>query len=144
MIYLDPSIWGPHYWFFLHTIAFTYPNHPNSNTKKIYYNFFRNFPLFIPVNEVSSTFSDILNKYPILPYLDNKKSLIKWVHFVHNKINRKLEKPIVSIEEFYKQYYELYKPKTEKNIEFLKFRKNIIIIFLLFVLLFIAYKSFYY
>lgn len=144
MIYLDPSIWGPHYWFFLHTIAFTYPNHPNSTTKKIYYNFFRNFPLFIPVEEVSSNFSELLNKYPILPYLDNKKSLIKWVHFIHNKINRKLEKPLVTIEEFYKKYYEFYKPKSEKNIEFLKFRKNIIFIILIVLLLFIAYKSFYY
>ena len=31
---LDPKIWGPHYWFFLDTIAMTYPNHPNAVTKK--------------------------------------------------------------------------------------------------------------
>ena len=24
-VYLDPKIWGPHYWFFLHTVAITYP-----------------------------------------------------------------------------------------------------------------------
>ena len=27
--YLDPAVWGPHFWFFLHTLALTYPNHPN-------------------------------------------------------------------------------------------------------------------
>ena len=25
---LKPQIWGPHYWFFLHTVAFNYPIHP--------------------------------------------------------------------------------------------------------------------
>ena len=34
IMYLDPAIWGPHYWFFLHTLAMTYPHHPNSVTKK--------------------------------------------------------------------------------------------------------------
>ena len=82
-------------------------------------------------------------------FIENRKPLspeaVEWARkYRVEMINRKLEKPIVSIEEFYKQYYELYKPKSEKNIEFLKFRKNIIFVFLLFVLLFIAYKSFYY
>ena len=31
---LDPDIWGPHYWFVMHTIALTYPHHPNDITKK--------------------------------------------------------------------------------------------------------------
>ena len=31
---LDPKIWGPHYWFFLHTIAMSYPLRPNAVTKK--------------------------------------------------------------------------------------------------------------
>ncbi len=30
----DPNIWGPHYWFFLHTIAESYPENPNQVTKK--------------------------------------------------------------------------------------------------------------
>ena len=29
-----PEIWGPHYWFFLNTVAMTYPNFPNKVTKK--------------------------------------------------------------------------------------------------------------
>ena len=31
---LDPDIWGPHFWFVLHTMAMTYPHHPNDVTKK--------------------------------------------------------------------------------------------------------------
>ena len=36
---LDPDIWGPHFWFVLHTMAMTYPHHPNAVTKKKYYEF---------------------------------------------------------------------------------------------------------
>ena len=31
---LNPKVWGPHYWFVLHTIANTYPLSPNDVTKK--------------------------------------------------------------------------------------------------------------
>jgi hypothetical protein len=47
-VYLDPKVWGPHYWFFLHTLAMTYPHHPNAVTKKKYYEFVQNLPLFLP------------------------------------------------------------------------------------------------
>ena len=30
MANLDPKVWGPKFWFFLHTISLTYPNYKNS------------------------------------------------------------------------------------------------------------------
>ena len=33
---LDPKIWGPQYWFVLHTIALNYPLYPNETIKKKY------------------------------------------------------------------------------------------------------------
>ena len=38
---LDPTIWGPKYWFFLHTVAMTYPHRPNDVSKRKYYELFR-------------------------------------------------------------------------------------------------------
>ena len=46
---LDPTVWGPHYWFFLHTIAMAYPIRPNDVTKKKHYELIQNMPLFIPL-----------------------------------------------------------------------------------------------
>ena len=40
---LDPKIWGPHYWFFLHTLASTYPHTPNEVVRKKYYDFIQNY-----------------------------------------------------------------------------------------------------
>ena len=126
MNYLEPKIWGPHYWFFLHTLAMTYPHHPNSVTKKKYYEFVQNLPLFIPVEQISSEFSVLLDKYPVVAYLDNRESFVRWMHFIHNKINQKLEKPQISLNEFYIQYYEEYKTNSEKLSDFYKLRAKII------------------
>ena len=84
---LDPKIWGPFYWFVLHTIALTYPAHPNEVIKKKYYDFIQNLPLFIPIPEMGDNFGAMLDKYPISPYLDSRESFIRWVHFIHNKFN---------------------------------------------------------
>ena len=45
---LDPNIWGPHYWFVIHSIALNYPKNPNDTTKKKYYTFIHDLPLFLP------------------------------------------------------------------------------------------------
>ena len=126
MTYLDPKIWGPHYWFFIHTVAMTYPIRPNAVTKKKYYEFIQNLPLFIPVESLSGEFSKLIDKYPVTPYLDNRESLIRWTHFVHNKINQKLEKPQISLSEFYIKYYEEYKSQNVKMVEYYKMREKAI------------------
>ena len=126
MNYLDPSVWGPHYWFFLHTLAMTYPHYPNDVTKKKYYEFIQNLPLFIPIDTISSEFNLLIDKYPVTSYLDNRESFVRWMHFIHNKINQKLEKPQINLNEFYIKYYEEYKPNTEKMSEFYKLRSKLI------------------
>jgi hypothetical protein len=126
MTYLDPKIWGPHYWFFIHTVAMTYPIRPNTITKKKYYEFIQNLPLFIPIENMSGEFSKLIDKYPVTPYLDNRESLIRWTHFIHNKINQKLEKPQISLNEFYVKYYEEYKSQNVKLDEYYKLREKAI------------------
>ena len=123
---MDPSVWGPHYWFFIHTVAMTYPIRPNAVTKKKYYEFIQNLPLFIPVESISGEFSKLIDKYPVTPYLDNRESLIRWTHFIHNKINQKLEKPQISLSEFYIKYYEEYKSQNVKMVEYYKLRDKAI------------------
>jgi hypothetical protein len=123
---LDPNVWGPHFWFFLHTLAMSYPHHPSSVTKKKFYDLIMNLPLFLPVESIGSDFSKLLDEYPITAYLDNRESLIKWMHFIHNKINEKLEKPKISLNDFYSLYYEEYKPKDMKFKEYYRFKEKII------------------
>lgn len=123
---LDPKIWGPHYWFFMHTLVMCYPNYPNEITKKKYYDFIQNIPMFIPIEEIASYFTKLLDEYPVQPYLDNRESFIRWMWFIHNKINKKLEKPEISLNEFYVKYYEEYKSNDKKLIEYYKLKEKII------------------
>lgn len=142
MVLYDPSVWGPHFWFFLDTIAMTYPKHPNAVTKKIYYDLIQHFHLFIPVDEHSKNFNKLVSLYPITPYLDDKESFIRWVHFIHNKINEQLQKPKLPYNSFYTNYYQHYKNKITKNSENKRFYKKILYITLILILLFsISYLS---
>jgi len=137
---LDPTIWGPHYWFFLHTIAMCYPNHPNDVTKKKYYDFIQNIPLFLPI---STDFSALLDEYPVTPYLDSKDSLIRWMHFIHNKINVRLEKPTISLHSFYKKYYESYKPRETKYKEYYHILRKIIFIIVVGFIVYLSYRLYH-
>ena len=94
---MDPAVWGPHYWFFLHSVALHYPKHPNATTKKIHYRLIHNMHEFIPHREVAANFSKILARYPVAPYLDSRTHFVRWVHFIHNKINEQIGKPTISL-----------------------------------------------
>ena len=83
---LNPRVWGPHYWFTLHTIARSYPQYPNDVTRKKYYALIQNLPLFIPVPDIGNQFAELLDKYPVTPYLDSRQSFVRWMHFIHNKV----------------------------------------------------------
>ena len=135
---LDPTIWGPHYWFFLMTIAVSYPKKANSVLKKKYYDFIMNLPLFIPDDKIGNKFSTLLDKYPVEPYLDSRESFIKWVHFIHNKINNILGKDDIPYMDAINIYYSEYKPKELIYKEQIKQKKLFYYSALLIVLICIA------
>jgi FAD-linked sulfhydryl oxidase len=136
----EPTVWGPHYWFFIHSVAHSYPDHPNSTTKRKYYDFIQNLPLFLPNGEMGNNFSKLLDVYPVSPYLDSRESFIRWTHFIHNKINLYLGKQEVSLVEAIQLYKNQYKPKPVFLYETFKMRRQLFhlaFIILLLVLIFL-------
>lgn len=131
----DMNVWGPHYWFIIHTVAMTYPKVPGSTTKKRYYTFYKELPYFLPHKKSRKLFTDILDKYPITPYLDSKESLIKWTHYIHNKVNIKYNKPTVTYKTFYETYHKQYLPKPVVKYNYREWYKKIVFIFLITVIL---------
>jgi hypothetical protein len=120
----DPAIWGPHYWFFLHTVAHTYPESPDKAIKRKYYDLIQNMPLFLPIGTMGNRFSDLINKYPVTPYLDSRESLIRWMHFIHNKINASLGKEEITLLESHDYYFEHYKAAPIIMMEKLNIKKH--------------------
>ena len=122
----DPEVWGPRYWFVLHSIALTYPLRPNDITKKKYYEFIENLHLFLPHTEIGAQFSTFLKEYPVTPYLDSRESFMKWMHFIHNRINLSLGKPTVSYEKSIQLYLENYVRDPDKERKEREERKKLI------------------
>lgn len=128
------TVWGPHYWFFLHTIAYSYPKTPTSVTKRKYYDLIQNFPLFIPDSEMGSYFEKILDMYPVSPYLDSRDSFVRWTYFIHNKINQYLGKEEISFLESRERYISHYQPKPIYLYEKIRINKHIVsMVFVLFI-----------
>ena len=54
-------------------------------------------------NIISKELEKLIDNYPITPYLDNRDSFVRWTHFIHNKINEKLELQNTDQETYVKQ-----------------------------------------
>jgi len=125
-MFLSSDVWGPKFWFFLQTIAMNYPEFPNAISKKKYYDLIQNFPIFIPNKRMGEEFSKKLNEFPVTPYLSSKLSFQKWVHFMHNKINKQLGKPEINFYRGLEKYYLHYEPKKTKRLRKMKLYKKYI------------------
>jgi len=135
----NSEIWGPHYWFFLHTVAESYPMYPNEVTKRKYYDLITNMPLFIPDSEMGDKFGRMLDKYPVQPYLDNRDSFVRWVHFIHNKVNVKLGKQEISLPYALEKYRDEYSPKPIILSERINMRRHYIHAALILLFAFLIY-----
>ena len=135
----DPKVWGPHYWFVLQTIALTYPIHPNDVSKKKYYDFIQNLPIFIPDLKIGNEFSEIITQFPVTPYLDSRSSFNKWIHFIHNKINIITGKPEMNILDSIQKYNGHYNKPEHTLFEISQRREKFIYIAIVIILIISAY-----
>jgi hypothetical protein len=124
---MDASIWGPHFWFVLHTIAHSYPKYPNSITKRKYYDFIQNLPLFLPDDEMGEKFEKILDKYPVTPYLDNRDSFVRWTYFIHNKINHLLGKEEIGYIQCHEEFWRMYESPDIILSKYTKINQHVIV-----------------
>jgi hypothetical protein len=135
----DATIWGPHYWFFLHTIAHSYPEFPNAVSKRKYYDLIQNMPIFIPEPEMGNKFSVLLDKYPVSPYLDKRDSFIRWTHFIHNKYNELLGKDELPLHAGIDKYLDEYRPKPIIFSEVIRIKSYMVHLAIILACLFIIF-----
>lgn len=121
---LDQTVWLPKYWFVLTTISTQYPRHPNEVTRKKYYELIQNLPLFMPKSDASDLLITLLDKYPVTPYLEDRESFMKWVHFIQNKMNGALGFDEKTTAEAMQEYYNEYKPRSIVMKEVIKKRER--------------------
>ena len=90
----------------MHIMAISYPEKPTYAHKRAAKDFFESLAHLIPCPKCREHYSTHLQKVPISPHLDRREDLFRWTVAVHNEVNKKLEKPIISEKEsilFYKR-----------------------------------------
>ena len=104
---LPPEVWGPVFWGTLHIVALAYPDEPSYAEKRAAKEFYKSMVFLLPCPACRQHFAEIIEGPPLENWLDNRKSLIEWNVSVHNRVNAKLGKPEISVEDFYKRYQEM-------------------------------------
>ena len=98
---MDKNIWGKHIWKSIHYIALGYPDIPTEEEKNNYYTFFISLKNVLPCPLCRNHYTDILiNELPITnDVMKNKHNLLKWTIDLHNIVNNKIGKKILSYED---------------------------------------------
>lgn len=132
---LKQEVWGPYYWFVLHTIAYQYPDSPSKSLKKKYYDFMINFPIFLPHTEAQTKFTELLKNYPVSTYLDSRESFMKYIYFIHNYFNDITNKSKKNYDDAWNEYLKKYEYSYKDSIQKYKLYKRLFIFIIILLLL---------
>lgn len=109
---MSNSYWGPKTWKTLHCITYNFPENSNREINKIYIHFFnRIVPTMLPCSICFNHYLKYISNHPVHNHIQNKNSLIRWLIDMHNYINKKNGKAILS----YEQVDSIYKNKIYVN-----------------------------
>lgn len=146
---MDTTIWGPPFWFTLHTISINYPEKPTYIERQQHLLFFESLKTILPCSICRDHYKNFLVDQPISPYLDNRDSLKKWILDCHNNVNKLNNKKVWTMKESDNYYNNIYNNKenfkcnfTVKNTKNKRFKYNSIsniLIFILFIIIFCLY-----
>ena len=136
---MDPEIWGPHAWQFLHSITLSYPDNPTLEDKNNHAQFFNSLKDILPCQKCQDHFTQNLQENPVENYLDNKELLFNWLIDIHNKVNVSNGKKEYSYDEVIKLYENMYKSNDKKSINNWLYIAFIILIILLCIYYFQKY-----
>ena len=101
---MNPKLWGPHGWVFLHSITMNYPKQPTDQDKHIYKQFFKSLQFILPCQKCAHHYSENIQENPIESALDSRDSLVRWLIEIHNEVNKDLGKPTLTYEQVIDEY----------------------------------------
>ena len=110
---MEPNIWGPAGWTFLHSITFQYPEDPTDIDKRKYYTFFNSLKNVLPCPTCREHYETNFEKFQIR--LNNRQELIEWLIDIHNEVNRSSGKKEYSYDEVYHIYNNMYEGSTSES-----------------------------
>lgn len=89
---MDTRFWGPSGWQLLHLVAHSYPDDPDTQTKRQYESFFNAMKDVLPCRFCRESTCKFMSEpeFALHPAMRSRKKLTKWVYDIHNRVNKKL------------------------------------------------------
>ena len=112
---IEPRLFGPSFWGAIHYAALGAPETLDENHKLIYMNFYKSLPQILPCITCGQHFAELLHEIPINPYLNTSERLFEWTVIVHNVVNKRLNKPEISIVDARHKWMQLDNIKLTNN-----------------------------
>jgi len=141
---MNKNIWGPDIWNFIHIVTINYPILPSENDKQLINNFFSIISETLPCEKCREHFKLLLNNFQ--PDNISRETLFKWGVDIHNKVNKRIGKKVLSHEKVKKIYEKKYNMKINFNSEN-TFKKsyrtfyNILLVLLILIFIFLYFKK---
>lgn len=97
----DPREWGPHLWSYLHYSAANYPQKPCAEVANRMKSWLTSLPVTIPCKNCSKHYQEYLEKHrnELDKIVSSRDNLFAFLVNIHNIVNRRNGKPIMSQEE---------------------------------------------
>jgi len=93
---MDPRIWGPHAWKFMHAITAVYPPAPSNEEKAAATDFFNSLKWLLPCVGCKVNYAKNLEEMPVEAHVHSRDALDTWLYRLHNEVNAKSGKPKLS------------------------------------------------
>lgn len=132
---MNPEIWGPSAWTFLHAVTVNYPECPSKKVKENVKTFMISMGKVLPCEQCTKNFEKHLKQHPISDkVLSSKSELVKWGIDIHNAVNKIKHTYTLSYEDALVSILKPYQSNFTANI-------IIVAIILLIILFFYYYLS---
>ncbi len=106
---MNQNVWGPHTWFFLHSVTFNYPFKPTAEDKLHIKQFFKEIEDILPCSVCRRHYKQHLKNKPIK--CGDRKELAYWLIDLHNIVNIQEHKPTLSYQAVLDIYTKAYGKK---------------------------------
>lgn len=116
LLTLGAKDWGPAAWTFLHSVGFAYPENPSKEKRRQTMTFFSSLPDVLPCDSCAEHFRDIIDETKSggnwRRTFSSRDSLAEWLHTVHNRVNQRTGKPILSFNSVTRTYCDESAPDS--------------------------------
>jgi hypothetical protein len=120
------TVWGPAFWFAIHTMSFNYPVNPSHQDKQHYKDYIYNLRYVLPCKYCRINLTNNLEKKPLsLCHMKNRETFSRYIYELHELVNKMLKKKSKLTYCDVRERYEHFRSRcTEEKGKIFKFYKT--------------------